>query len=99
MAKEKERWALTPRVCFDHDLENYYVEVELPGVKKEDVELNVSEQSLCVRGLREDIDLLGCWYLAHPVDEDKARAKYDNGLLNVTIPLRKPLKGRKIPIK
>lgn len=91
--------ALTPCVCFDHDLENYYIQVELPGVKKDNIELSVSEQSFCVRGSREDIDLIACYYLAHWVNEDKAKAKYKNGLLDVTIPLKKPLKGKKIPIE
>lgn len=96
---EKSKPALTPAACFDHDSENYYVQIELPGVKKQDIQLSVSEQSLCVRGSREDVDLLGCWFLAHGVDEEGAKAKYENGLLSVMIPLKKPLKGRKIPIE
>jgi HSP20 family protein len=99
MTKKKIKPALTPCVCFDHDVENYHIQVELPGVKKEDIELSVSEQSFCVRGLREDIDLIACYYLAHRVNEDKAEAKYENGLLDVTIPLKKPLKGKKISIE
>lgn len=99
MSEKETKPVLTPTVCFDHDLENYYVQVELPGVKKKDIELSISEQSFCVRASREDIDLMGCWYLAHSVNEDKAKAEYDNGLLNVTIPLEKPLKGKKIPIE
>jgi HSP20 family molecular chaperone IbpA len=33
----------------DHDDKNYYIQVELLGVKKEDVELEISDQSFCVR--------------------------------------------------
>jgi len=86
-------------VYVDHDLDNYYIQVELPGVKKEDIELSVSDQSFCVKGPREDISLLGCYVLAHHVNEDKARAKFENGLLNIMIPLKKPLKGKKIQIE
>ena len=96
---EKSRPVLKPGACFHHDLENYYIEVELPGVDKGHIEASVSEQSICVVGSREDVDLLGCWYLAHSVNENKAKAKYENGLLSVTIPLKKPLKGKKIPIE
>lgn len=39
---EKDRVLLTPGACFDHDLENYYIEVELPGVDKEHIEVTVS---------------------------------------------------------
>ncbi|MDH5391305.1 MAG: Hsp20/alpha crystallin family protein [Candidatus Bathyarchaeota archaeon] len=96
---ERKRPVLTPGACFDHNLENYYIEVELPGVDKGHIEVSVSEQSICVVGSREDVDLLGCWYLGHSVNEDKAKAKYENGMLYVTIPLKKPLKGKKIPIE
>jgi HSP20 family protein len=99
MSKKKEKLVLSPVVCLDHDLDNYYIQIELPGVKKEDIELSVSEQSLCVRGSREDVDLMACYYLAHPVISEKSKAKYNNGLLNVMVPLRKPLKGKKITIE
>ncbi|NIU81379.1 hypothetical protein GWN63_03930 [Candidatus Bathyarchaeota archaeon] len=71
----------------------------MPGVEKKDIQVNVSEQSFCVRGSREDIDFLGCWSLAHPVNEEKAKAKYKNGLLYAIMPLKKPLKGKKIPVE
>jgi HSP20 family protein len=96
---EKDRLVLTPNACFDHDLENYYIEVELPGVDKGHIELTVAEQSICVAGSREDAELLGCWYSAHNVVEDKARAKYENGLLSITIPLKQTPKGKKIKIE
>jgi HSP20 family protein len=96
---KKEKPTLAPTVYMDHDLKNYYIQVELPGVKKEDVELSISEQSLCVKGPREDIELLGCYVLAHPVDTEKVKAKFENGLLNVMIPLKKPLKGKKVLIE
>jgi len=99
MSRKKNKIVLSPDVCFDHDLENYYIQVELPGVERKDVELSVSEQSFCVRASREDIDLMACYYLAHPVNADKAKAKYNNGMLRVTIPLNQPLKPKKIPIE
>jgi HSP20 family molecular chaperone IbpA len=96
---KKDRTIITPRTCFNHDLENYYIEVELPGVDKNHVELTVSEQGICVAGSRDDAELLGCWYLVHKVNEKKAKAKYKNGMLYVTIPLQQPPKGKKIKIE
>ena len=90
---------LTPTTYMDHDQKNYYIQVELPGVKKEDVDLSVSDQSFCVRGVRENIELLGCYMLAHPADSEKARAKFENGLLNIQIPIKKILQGKKITIE
>jgi HSP20 family protein len=90
---------LSPVMYMDHDDKNYYIQVELPGVKKEDAELEVSDQSFCVRGKRADIELLGCYILMHAVNAEKAKAKFDNGLLNIEIPIKKILKGKKIAIE
>lgn len=90
---------LAPIMYMDHDDKNYYIQVELPGVKKEDAELEVADQSFCVRGERADIELLGCYILMHAVNAEKAKAKFDNGLLNIEIPIKKMLKGKKIAIE
>lgn len=90
---------ITPGACFSHDLENYYIEVELPGINKGHIELTVTEQNVCVAGSREDAELRGCWYLTHKVNEDKATAKYKNGMLYITIPLQELPKGKKIKIE
>jgi HSP20 family protein len=90
---------LAPIMYMDHDDKNYYMQVELPGVKKEDAELEVSDQSFCVRGERRDVELLGCYVLTHAVDADKVKAKFENGMLNIEIPIKKILKGKKIAIE
>jgi HSP20 family protein len=90
---------LSAIMYMDHDDKNYYIQVELPGVKKEDAELEVSDQSFCIRGERADVELLGCYILTHSVNAEKAQAKFDNGLLSIEIPIKKILKGKKITIK
>ena len=96
---KKAKPALAPTTYIDHDAKNYYIQVEMPGVKKEDVELSISDQSYCVRGAREDIEFLGCYVLAHSVDTEKVRAKFENGLLNIEIPIKKILKGKKVAVE
>jgi HSP20 family protein len=90
---------MSPTIYMDHDDKNYYLQVELPGVKKENVSLEVSDQSFCVKGSRTDIDIYGCYILAHAVDGEKAKAKFEDGLLNVEIPIKKILKGKKVAIE
>jgi HSP20 family protein len=107
MAKEKvseeeakpAKPTLEPVMYMDHDDKNYYIQVELPGVKKEDAELEVSDQSFCVRGERRDIEFLGCYVLTHAANVEKVKAKFDNGLLNIEIPIKKILRGKKIAIE
>ena len=90
---------VTPNVLFDHDEKSYYIDVELPGVDKQHIDLSVGPQSLCVEASRDDVNYLGCFTLAHAVDETRAKAKYDNGLLRIEIPLKAPLKGKIIRIE
>ena len=98
-SEEESVTVVTPEVCIDHDDKAYYIDVELPGVDKEHVDLSVGEQSLCVEATREDTVYLGCFSLAHPVDENKAKAKFENGLLKVEVPLKAPIKGKRIRIE
>ena len=90
--------SLTPVAYLDHDDKDYYVQIELPGIKKEDIELTVSDQSFCIRAEREDVVYLGCYVLAHFADTGKVKTKFLNGLLNIMIPLKKLKKGTKVKI-
>ena len=95
----KAKATMAPTMYMDHNEKFYYIQVELPGVKKEDVTLEVSDQSFCVRGVRGDVELLGCYILAHAVDGEKSKAKFENGLLNIEVPIKKILKGKKVTIE
>jgi HSP20 family protein len=95
----KEKTTVTPNAFMDHDKKFYYIEVELPGVKKEDIVLSVSDQSFCIRAPREDIDFLGCFMLAHLADTDSTKAKFENGLLSMEIPLKKTQKEKKVTVE
>ena len=90
---------VTPEICIDHDDKAYSIEVQLPGVDKAHIELSVGEQSLCAEAARGDIVFLGCYSLAHVVDENKAKAKFENGLLKIDVPLKSPIKGKVIKIQ
>jgi HSP20 family molecular chaperone IbpA len=100
-AEEEVVAVVTPEVCIDHDDKGYSIDVQLPGVSKEHIELSVGEQSLCLEAARHDEDIiyLGCYSLAHTVDEDKAKAKFENGLLKIEIPLKSPIKGKVVKIQ
>ena len=65
---------------------------EIPGVKKEDIELTIDEKSLeiSVEGDRRYHKQLE---LSSVVDPKGAKSSYNNGVLEVTIPLKSPRKG------
>ena len=61
----------------------------MPSVPDEDhIELTVVEKSVCVTASGDDAEFLGCWSLLHKIKGDKAKAKFKNGLLSITIPLQ-----------
>ena len=63
---------------------------EIPGVSKENIDLTVGEKSMVIsvdtaeRGYYKELDLPGI------VDPKRARSAYNNGILEVTIPLKSP---------
>src|SRR5579863_9186708 len=65
---------------------------EIPGVKKEDIELTIDEKSIEIsvegdRRYHKELELPGV------VDPKGAKSSYNNGVLEITIPLKSPRKG------
>lgn len=89
----------TPSNCIYHDEDNYYMEVELPGTKKENIDIEMTENSICIRGEKDSITYSGCWSLYHATDTKKASAEFDNGLLKITLPFKEPIKTVKLEVK
>lgn len=82
---------VTPCACVSHDEKEGYlrIEMELPGVKKEDISLDMRKDSFCVTAPRgEDTEYSGCFMLAHDVLPEKTEAKYESGLLKISAPIR-----------
>ncbi|MBX6377199.1 MAG: Hsp20/alpha crystallin family protein, partial [Clostridia bacterium] len=91
------------------------VEIELPGVDPENIRLEVNEDSVFVEAeRREDKETQGEGLyrrvrrfgrvsrripLPTAVKADQARARYRNGLLEVTIPRAEGGGGRRVPIE
>lgn len=93
------RALLAPVVNIDHDRERYMVIVDLAGVDKNDIDVEITETSLCVHASREDAVLTGCYFLAHPVNVDEAMAAFDGRSLNVMLPFRSPIRGRRVEVR
>jgi HSP20 family molecular chaperone IbpA len=82
---------VTPCACFSHDDQGgrLKIEMELPGVEKKDIKLEMRKDSFCVTATRgEDTEYLGCFMLAHEVVPEKTEAKYESGLLRIFAPIR-----------
>ena len=96
----------TPSCNVSETPEEYRIEAELPGVKEEDVEVNIEERVLTLRGERREQkeekgkkfhrvessygSFTRSFTLPDDADEDKIAAEYKDGLLTVKVPRTEP---------
>ena len=108
-----EGW--TPAVDVVEDKDKFAVRAELPGMKKEDIEVSLDGDTLTIAGERkeEKEDKRGDTYrserffgrfqrtitLPSTVDPNKIEAKYENGVLNITLPKTEEAKRKQIQVQ
>jgi HSP20 family protein len=93
--------------------DEFVVEFDLPGVKAEDVDLDVERNVLTVRAERltsegKDTEMIAAerprgvfsrqLFLGDNLDTDRVKAEYDAGVLRLTIPVSEKAKPHKIEI-
>ncbi len=69
--------------------------VEMPGVNKEDIELNATETLLEIRAEGENRKYYETVELPAEVEPDSAKARYNNGVLEVVLKKKSAKKGGK----
>ena len=103
----------TPLADVEETDDAYLVEVELPGVKREDISVEVSGRRLTVSGERRERQRVGILrrrtrtvgrfhyevVLAGDVEEDGVDASLDEGVLTVRAPKVERDRARRIPVK
>lgn len=88
------------------DKENTYVRAELPGVKKEDINIEFVDDFLSIAATRriqngereENVSMSRSIMLTHEVQADKVGAKLEDGILTVTLPKKEQTQARKITV-
>jgi HSP20 family protein len=104
----------TPPVDIQETDEAYRIHAELPGLKKDDVQITLENNVLRVSGERKfEKDVKQDSYhriervygtfarsfaLPHQVSSDKVEAKFDNGVLSIVVPKAEQAKPRHIAI-
>ncbi len=92
---------ISPDVCVftDESLETLNIQIELPGVDKNSIDLRFYEDGFYIVAKKDDVKYMGSYSLLFSVQPEKAIANYSNGLLTINIPYMKPLKeGIKVKI-
>ncbi len=109
-----ERFGNVLPPCKDHDVREpfatsivsekdneFNITAEMPGIEKKDIEINVTESEVVIKAEGNGRKYYKSIAAPSPVDPDSAKARYNNGVLEVTLNLKesnKP-KGKKIDIE
>ncbi len=95
MSSEKEKLRMAADVCsyIDEEQQRIQLEICLPGVKKQSIQLKVRDDSYSLVAPREDFEYVSAAAFCCPVDSRKAKASYQDGVLKVSIPLKDPMEG------
>ena len=93
-------------VALSEDQANAYVRAELPGVRREDINIELADGTLTVTATRkqkagdreETTTLSRAVAVPETVQADKVAAAYENGILTVTLPKAEAAQPRKIAV-
>jgi len=117
-----ERWFRTddlltnaPALDVFEDKDDLVVKAELPGMEKDNVEVNLTDHTLTIRGEKkkeEEVKEEKCYksersygsfvrtlQLAATVATDKVKASFKNGVLEVRLPKTEEAKKKEIKVK
>ena len=94
--------------------DTYVVKAELPGVKKDDIDVSVSGDTLTIKGERKDEtetkeencylaersygSFMRSMALPSTVDADNIEANYDDGVLEVKLPKSSKEESKKVKV-
>jgi len=112
-------WDLTNSTFTPMDVveneQGYQLKVQLPGIKPEDIDLTVRQNSLTIKGQHSETNeekkenwlvkeiLSGSFGRSitfdKPIDADKIDTSYENGVLTISVPYSEAGKPKKISIK
>jgi len=103
---------ITPAASVTEITDGYMLEIEMPGVRKDGLEISLENNELAIIGRRSlpavegtvvhresrPENLRRVFELDPSIDGDKISAKIDQGLVTLTLPKAEHLKPRKITV-
>lgn len=113
--EQRERSGFTPDVNVREDDTHFYIEVSLPGISKEDLKINLDDNTLHISGERrrenkeENVKyhLVESAYgrferafnLPENVDQDSINAEFKDGILTLSIEKKQKKVSKEISVK
>jgi HSP20 family protein len=105
----------TPGIDLYEDKDNLYVKAELPGMKREEIDVSLHEGTLSISGERKsekqhenaEVHRAERFFgrfqrtvtLPTPVAADKVKAQYKDGVLSITLPKTEEAKPKQIDVR
>jgi HSP20 family protein len=112
---ESEGVAWNPSVDVYETDNSYVLKADLPGIKKEDINLDVNNNTLTIKGdkiFEEKVEkdnylrierrygsFSRSFTLSEKVDKENITANYKNGVLEVTLPKKEEAKPKEIKVE
>lgn len=111
---EPDAVGFIPAVEMTEGEKEYVLSAELPGVKREDVELSIEGNTLTLKGEKKDVreektaryvawersygGFERCFTLPRAVDPAGIKAEFEDGIMTVHLPKSEEARGRRIEI-
>jgi HSP20 family molecular chaperone IbpA len=75
----------------DYETNDWLLEIELPGVNKDNIHIRYLEDYYELRAVRDQVEYILADYFPFDIDLKSVTGKYNQGLLTVTGKIRDPL--------
>lgn len=114
-SEELERGTWIPAVDIHETEDGYIVKADLPGLKKEDIQIDLKNSTLTLKGEKKFEEKVSkdnyvrteraygtfvrSFTLPHNVDAEKIRASYKDGVLELTLPKKEEAKPKQIKVE
>lgn len=112
LLNQRRTWSVPVDIHESND--NYEISLDIPGVEKKNVNVEIDNGLLWVRGSREESavrreskvhrtekfygEFSRSFKLPEDIDEEKIEAKFEHGVLQLTVPKTEAKKPKKISI-
>jgi HSP20 family protein len=85
----------------DYDKENDEIRLtlEMPGLNKEDIQVNISDKSIRVKGENENRKYMRSYSFPRSLDPEKTKASFNNGILELKLKMVEQDQGYDIEIE
>ncbi len=110
-----EREEIMPSMDIFEQGDDVVVKAELPGMKKEEIEVSVTDNTMTISGEKKQEEKVEkknyfrmersygsftrSFHLPTEVQSDKAKAEFENGILTISLPKAEAVKPRTITVK